>query len=458
MKTGTLVSIAVLLSLLGRPLHAAGPAEAPTLLVTVYNQNLGMIAEVRPLDLEPGVKEVRFPGVPALIDPASVQVRSLTAPGSVRVLEQRFAYDLSGTDRLLARYTGLPILVTTREGEAFEGTLLDLEGGDVALRQDGAIRVVTSGALGTYLLRKPAKDLVESPTLVWLLDNRKAGRHDFMVHFLTRGMQWSADYAVRLDPSDVKMDIAGWASVENRSGASYRNARIQLVAGDVHQAAPPARILRMKSMAEADAMSLAAPGMEEARFSDYRFYMLGRSADLADQSTVRLPLFPSAEARVRKEYSFDGQQDGKQVHANLVFENKKAEGLGLPLPAGTVRIYKTAPNGSLVFSGEDRIGHVPEGEEVRLFTGSAFDIVGERTVLETRQVSKRSREETVQVALRNRSGDPVEITVIEHFHGTWSFVGSTPPVTKKEADRVEFRVKVPRQGEETFQYKVLYTW
>jgi hypothetical protein len=453
------LSIAVLLVLLLHPLGVCELAAGPSTLVTVFNKNLGMIAEVRSLDLNRGVKEYGFPDVPAQIDPASVQLKSLTAPGSVRVLEQRFQFDLSGLDRFLSRYSGLSVLVTTREGEAFEGTLLDLQGGDVALRlKDGAIRVVKSGALGTFLLRKAPPDLVETPTLFWLLDSSKPGKHDLRVHYLTRGMQWNADYVAKVDRGDEKMELSGWASIENRSGASFRNARVQLVAGDVHQTAPPPRAMRMNMLAESDGMSKAAAGFQETPFSDYRFYMLQRAATLADQSVSRLPLFSPAQADVRKEYSFDGKRDGKQVHVNLVFENKKSEGLGIPLPAGKVRVYKTAPNGSLVFTGEDRIDHVPEGEEVELFIGSAFEIVGERSVLETRQVSKRSREETVQVTVRNQTGKSVEVTVIEHFRGNWSFVGKPPPIKKKEADKVEFQMKVPRKGEEKLQYKVLYSW
>ncbi len=451
--------IAGLLLILLPPLGVRELAAGPSMLVTVFNKNLGMIAEVRSLDLAGGVKEYSFPDLPALIDPASVQLKSLTAPGSVRVLEQRFEFDLSGLDRLLGKYAGRTVLVTTREGEAFEGTLLALRGGDVALRlKDGTIRVVTAGVLGTFLLRKASPGLVETPTLFWLLENSKPGKHEMRLHYLTRGMQWNADYVAKVDPGDEKMEISGWASIENRSGTAYENVRVQLVAGDVHQAAPPPRAMRMNVLAEADGMSKSAADFQESPFSDYRFYMLQRTATLADQSVARLPLFPPAEVDVRKEYSFDGKRDRNKVHVNLVLENRKSEGLGVPLPAGPVRVYKTAPNGSLVFTGEDRIDHVPEGEEVKLFIGSAFEIVGERNVLETRQVSKRSREETVQIKLRNQKGGSVEVTVIEHFRGSWSFVGKTPPIKKKEAEKVEFQVKVPRKGEEEFQYKVLYSW
>jgi hypothetical protein len=455
-----IVLFAGVLTMLLFPSWAKELAAGPSVLVTVFNENLGMIAEGRSLDLVKGTREVAFPGVPARIDPASVQFRSLTAPGSVSVQEQRFEFDLSGTERLLSRYADRSVLVTTREGEALEGVLLDLHGGDVALRlKDNAIRVIKAGAIDTFLLRGGERKLVETPTLSFLLQTSQPGKHDVRIHYLTKGMGWGSDYVAKVDREGEKMELSGWASIENRSGASFEGARVQLVAGSVHQQTPVPYQAGARLMAKSEAQSSkAAPGFQESPFAEYRFYMLQRAATLADGSVTRLPLFPTTEAKVRQEYSFDGARDRENVHVNLVFQNEISQGLGIPLPAGTVRVYKNAPNGSLVFTGEDRIDHVPEGEKVELFVGSAFDIKGERSVLETRQISKRSREETVQIELRNQKNKAVNVKLIEHFRGNWKFVGDTPPVAKKQADQVEFQVKVPRKGEKKFLYKVLYNW
>jgi len=436
---------------------AADPAEGPGVLVTVYGENLGMVAEGRVLNLAAGTREVAFPGVAAGIDPASVQVRSITAPGAVTVLEQRFEFDLAGTDRLLNRYAGRDVLVTTREGKAWEGTLLDLQGGDVALRlKDRTVRVVRASAVDSFLLPGGEPLPVDTPTLFFLMDVRQAGAHDMRVQYLTRGMGWRADYVAKVDGDSRKMELSGWASIENRSGASFEDARVQLVAGTVHRERPPPFRPEVRTMAAMDLASKAE--FEESPFADHRFYMLPRAATLADRTVTRLPLFAPTEARVRQEYTYDGARDQDRVNVNLVFENKKSEGLGIPLPAGTVRVYRTAPNGSLVFTGEDRVNHVPEGEQVELAVGVAFDIKGERTVLETRQIGQRSREETVRITLRNHKDTAVAVRVIERFRGNWSFVGDTPPVLKKEAEKVEFDAKVARKGEKTLQYKVLYTW
>jgi hypothetical protein len=452
--------LAGVLTVLCCPAWAGDPEAGSGVLVTVFSDNLGMIAEGRALDLVKGAKEYSCPGVPSLIDPASVQLESVTAPGSVNVLEQRFVFDLADGDQLLRRFSGKTVLVTTRKGEAFEGTLMELQGGDVALKlADQGIRMIKSGAIGTVLLPAGEQKPVETPTLFFLLETGQAGKQDLMIRYLTRGMEWRADYVAKVDREDGKMELSGWASIENRSGASFENARLQLVAGSVHQEIPdPYRTGDSVMAIATEVRSKSAPGFQENPFAEYHLYTLKPTATLADRSVTRLPLFPPAEAKVRQEFSYDGQQDPDKVHVNLVFENKKSEGLGIPLPAGKVRVYKTAPNGSLVFTGEDRIDHVPEGEKVELFVGSAFELVGERSVLETRQIGNRSREETVQITLRSRKDGPVSVTVIEHPRGNWSFVGETPAVKKKEADRVEFDVKVPRKGEVTFQYKVLYNW
>jgi len=441
------------------PVEAAAAGPGPR--VTVFNQDLGMVAETRALDLEKGTREAAFPGVAARIEPDSVQFLSLTDPEGVRLLEQRFEFDLSSTESLLGRYVGSPVLVTGREGETLQGSLMDLQGGDVALRlTEGAVRLIRSGAVETFLLPAGAPAPVETPTLFFLLDTVRPGKHDVRVHYLTRGMAWQADYVAKVDRDRGRMELAGWASVENRSGASYQEAQVQLVAGTVHQAsAPPSFENRgARPMAVADMAAKAAPGFQETPFAEYRFYTLARPATLGDRQVTRLPLFPAAKADVRTEYSYDGARDEERVRVNLVVKNEKGQGLGIPLPAGTVRVYQDAPNGSLVFTGEDRIDHVPEGEKVELFVGNAFDIQGERTVLETKPISKRSRQETVEIELRNRKREAVTVKVIERFHGNWNFQGDTPPVLKKQADRAEFEVKVPAQGEKKFQYTVLYAW
>jgi hypothetical protein len=214
----------------------------------------------------------------------------------------------------------------------------------------------------------------------------------------------------------------------------------------------------MRSNAVVLAEATPREDFEEQSLFEYHLYTLDRPATLTDRQVKQLVLFPPATVKAAKEFTYDGSRDKDKIRANLVLNNTKENGLGKPLPGGRIRVYKSVRGQKDAFAGEDRIGHVAEGEEVRVYLGNAFDLVGERTVKETRQISKRSRQETVEVQLRNRKDEAVSVTVIEHFRGDWKFVGDTPKIKKKEALKVEFEVTVPKKGEKVFSYQVLYKW
>ncbi len=451
----------LLIALVFATLPAAASGAEPPLTVTIYNDNLGMIREVRALQLVRGTQAYRITDVAAEIEPGSVRLRSLTAPESFRLQEQRFEFDLTGTDRLLERWLGEPIVVTIEEGGTYRGKLLDARGGDAILElDDKSIQVIKAQAVTTLQFPGLPEGLTTKPTLVWLLESTKSGKHEAEITYLTRGLSWQAEYAASLHEGGDRLELSGWASIENRSGLTFKDARLQLVAGDVHQVAPP-RYPAKAEMRREVAMMAEAPtseGFEEQPLFEYHLYTLDRPATLTDREAVQLTLFPRATVKAAKEFTYDGSRDKDKVRINVVLTNTKETGLGMPLPAGRVRVYKPAGGGPEIFTGEDRIGHVAEGEEVRVYLGNAFDIVGERTVTETRQISKRSRQETVEISLRNRKDEPVTVTVIEHLRGDWKFIGTTPKIRKKEARKVEFEVAVPKKSEETFTYQVLYTW
>jgi len=450
--------LAVLLSL---SLAVPSSAAEPPVTVTIYNNNLAMVQEVRSLNLVRGTQEYRIADVTARIDPTSVRLQSLTAPDSVRLQEQSFEFDLTATDRLLERYLGQTIVVTIEEGGIYRGKLLNTNGGDAILElDDKSIEVIKEAAVET--LRFPAlpEGLTTKPTLVWLLECTKPGKHQAEISYLTRGMQWQAEYTAGVNEAEDRLELTGWASIENHSGLTFEDARMQLMAGDVHRVAT--QPYRAKQGMRRDvAMMAEAPssaGFEEQPLFEYHLYTLDRPATLTDRQVKQLVLFPPATVKAAKEFTYDGSRDNDKVRANLVLNNTKENGLGKPLPAGRMRVYKSVGGKKDAFAGEDRIGHVAVGEEVRVYLGNAFDLVGERIVKETRQISKRSRQETVEIRLRNRKDEAVSITVIEHLRGDWKFVGETPKVKKKEAQKVEFEVTVPKKGEEVFSYQVLYKW
>lgn len=456
-------AIACLTILATLSLTTASPAaaEGPQVTLTIYNDNVALVQEVRSLALARGMQEYRITDVTAHIEPTSVRLRSLTAPEALTLHEQRFEFDLAGTGRLLERYVDTPIVVTIEEGGTFQGNLISADEGDAILQlEDGSIQVIRAQSIQTLQFPSLPEGLVTKPTLVWLLEATKSGKHDLQMSYLTQGMRWEAEYIASLSGQEDRLELAGWASIENRSGLSFQDARLRLVAGDVHRAAPqPYRsdLGKQRSVALMEAAA-PAPRFEETPVAEYHLYTLDRPATLTDRQAKQLALFPPTSVKAAKEFSYEGSRDEDKVRINLVLNNTQENGLGRPLPGGRLRVYKESGAKADAFAGEDRIGHVAEGEEVRVHLGNAFDLVGERTVLETRQVSNRSRQETVQIQLRNRKDVPVTVTVIEHFRGDWKFIGTTPKIRKKEAYKVEFEVNVPAKGEETFTYQALYKW
>ncbi|MBN1481582.1 DUF4139 domain-containing protein [candidate division KSB1 bacterium] len=437
-------------------LVAAGlfAAEADV-AVTIYNDDLALVRQVRELDFVKGVQEFKLVDVAARIDPTSVHYKSLSDPGGIALLEQNFEYDLVGTDRLLQKYIDQNVTITIKDSGTENGTLLSSASGDVILRtENGYIRAVKNTAVESIIFPDLPAGLITRPTLVWLLDAQKAGSHKSEISYLTAGINWHAEYVAVVNAKDTQLDLAGWVSVENNSGATYENAKLKLVAGDVNRVQEaPVRPLRkeMYAMAMAD----AAAGFEEKEFFEYHLYTLQRPATIKDKQVKQVSLFAPQTTPVSKVYSYDGARDNKKVKVTLEFENKKENGLGMPLPKGKVRVYKNDADGSQEFIGEDAIDHTPKDETVRLTMGNAFDIVGERVVKDTQKISKRSTQQIVEITIRNHKAESIDVTVIEHWWGDWKLVGSTPKVKKKTADRVEFEVSVPADGEKTFEYTVL---
>ena len=362
---------------------------------------------------------------------------------------------------LLARYLGQPVVVTIEEGGTFSGTLLNAHSGDAILQlEDGSVQVIKEDGITTLQFPALPEGLITKPTLVWLFESTKSMKHNLQISYLTKGIQWQAEYIASIREEEGLLELSGWAAIENRSGHTFKDARVRLVAGDVHRVSPQPYRARDRMRGQAAMMEAAAPapGFKETPHFEYHLYTLDRLTTLTDRQSKQLTLFPPTSVKAEKEFTYDGSRDQEKVRVNLVLANTEENGLGKPLPAGRIRVYKETGGNTAAFAGEDRIGHVAEGEEVRVYLGNAFDIVGERTVLETRQVSKRSRQEIVKIELRNRKDAPATVTVIEHLRGDWKFIGTTPKVSKKEAHKVEFEVTVPKKSEKAFTYQVLYRW
>jgi hypothetical protein len=449
--------VCLLLSLLLCLLAGVAAAADRELRITVYNENLALVSDRRTLPLPEGLGPLELADVPALIDPTSVHFKVLQGEG--QVLEQNFQYDLADAERILQRYLDSPIEAVLKEGgELKSGTLLSFDGGSLVLRgANGAVSLISRPQVVDLRLPKLPEGLRTRPTLVWLLQ-ADGGPSPVEISYLTAGMSWHAEYVAVSNERDDGIDLSAWVSLENASGATYPEAKLQLIAGEVQRVQPPRPIYEKGARDMVMAMRAAPQAFEEESFFEYHLYTLERPTTIADRETKQITLFPTASSPVKKIYEYDGQRDEKKVRVILEAENKKELGLGMPLPAGKVRVYKKDARGDLQFVGEDRIDHTPRNEKIRLGVGKAFDIVGERNVLTTERVTDRIQDQTIEVKIRNRKEEAVEVLVIERFYGDWEIRESNIEGKKKDAYTEEFRLSVPPDAETVLTFTVRMTY
>jgi len=444
-------------------------AERRSVSVTVYNVNLALVRETRTLVVDrAGTRALRFMDVPSSIDPRTVHLASLTAPGDLAVLEQNYEYDLISPQKLLEKYVGREVEIVEQAEDLSTRTvraeLLSVNGGAVYRVDD---RIVL-GHPGRVTLPSIPPDLVARPTLVWTLDARKAGKHEIEASYLTDNMNWSADYVAVVDADDREAGLTGWVTIDNRSGATFENATLKLVAGDVRRVRPMPVMEAMQGRHDM-AVKAAAPQFAEESFFEYHLYTLDRPTTVKDNQTKQLSLFQASGIPVRKKLLLVGQpwfyrgqygtiaQDEK-VAVVLELVNSAKDGLGIPLPKGIVRVYKKDRSGAQQFVGEDSIDHTPKDETVRLKVGDAFDVVADRKQTDYRAISPRESESAYEVSIRNRKDEPVTVTVREPVGGDWRIVTSSLPGKKLDAATIEFEVPVSAGQEVSLIYRVRVRW
>jgi hypothetical protein len=438
--------------------------------ITVYNSNLGLVRETRRLTLPAGRIALRFADVTAQIRPETVHLASLTAPSSLRILEQNYQYDLLNPAKLLDKFVGRDLTLVLRRyqnnTESFEpvqATLLSNNGGQV-WRINGQI-VINPTNIAEMRFPDLPKNLVATPTLVWDLDNNETAAQNVEASYLTSGMNWRADYVLLVNADDTKGDLQGWVTLTNASGSSFDDARLQLVAGDVN------RVSEERNMALAGAMR-AKSAMDEAQFQEqgffeYHMYTLQRPTTIRDNETKQVSLLEAAGFEVKKEFVLNGQRYyytgynnpgaaiKEKVGVFVQFRNAQTNKLGMPLPAGTIRLYKKDDKGNQQFIGEDRIDHTPKDEDVRVKVGDAFDIVAERKQTDYKVIaSGHVYEYAYEIKIRNHKDSPVTIVVNEPIGGDWEMISSTFEVKKTAAFAAQFNVPVAKDGEATLSYRV----
>ncbi|HXV80806.1 MAG TPA: DUF4139 domain-containing protein [Candidatus Binatia bacterium] len=453
--------------------YAAGPAQSSnvatdlndqeTVSITVYNSNLGLVKDVRRLTLPPGITELKFGEVAAKIMPHTVHIKSLVDPSRLQVLEQNYEYDLLSPQKLLEKYVGKEITIL-KDGVEVPITILSTNQG-LVYKLGGRI---FTGHLNNLIFPQIPNNLIPHPTLVWLLENRSAGPQKVEATYLTLGMTWKADYVAVLDGQDKIMDLNGWVTLDNQSGATYQNARLKLVAGDVNRVLEEHR--SRDAVAKLEALSTgvaAASAFAEQSFFEYHLYSLQRPTTIKSQQTKQVTLLSSDNIPVTKRYFYYGarqylrQRHGvpvsdQKVGVYVEIANKKDHRLGMPLPKGIVRVYKADSDGSLQFIGEDRIDHTPKDETIKIKMGNAFDIVGERKQIDWRKIADHLYEVAFEISLRNHKDEPVTVSVIEPMLRDWEILNSSHAYEKIEAHTVKFDIPVAKDGETKLRYRARF--
>ena len=430
------------------------------LMVTIYNGNLGLVKDTREAHLPAGMSEVQFADVAAQIDPTSVHLKSLTDPTGLRILEQNYEYDLLSSQKLLEKFVGKKVRLYQGNATYVEATLLSTDG--PVFEINGEIHV---GHYGQLVFPSLPENLVSKPTLLWLLRNGTTAPQRVEASYLTGGITWKADYVVILNAADDRADLTGWVTIDNKSGATYKDAALKLVAGDLNRARDE-KVYRANEMAlKTAAASPASRDFVSEGFFEYHLYTLDGRTTIKDNQTKQLTLMTAVNVPVRKELAFFGARDfyrsqygtpmsNQKVSVFVELTNAKANNLGVPLPKGKIRVYKADKSGSQQLVGEDWIDHTPTDERVRIKMGEAFDVVGERTQRDWKKIGGSTYEVEWEISLRNHKKENVVVSVIEPIPGDWEVFHENQPHEKLEAHTLRYRVPVPAEGVAKVTYRV----
>jgi hypothetical protein len=476
----TVITLTVLVLAFGVWMNV-GAQDAPRpdgVSLTIYNQGTALVQDRRTFDLTAGVSTLDFTDVAASIDPTSVSFVSLTDPRGTSVLEQNYVFDLVGSGALLERYLDQQIEIVAQDGTTFSGQLLSGRSGEIILRTaDGQVLVISQANVRD--LRFPAlpDGLITRPTLRWMLNVATAGAQQVELTYLTGGISWTADYILTLANDKKSLDLNGWVTLTNTSGASFRDAQLKLIAGDVNRL-PEQQVMDMAPMPTAAAEFAARDQVQQREFFEYKLYEVQRPVTVRDNETKQVEFVTGTGIASNTFYVYDssvplygyygpitdqyyGQTGVTDVQNWLEFSTGEESGLGADLPAGRVRVYQQDVDGAALLIGENQIDHTPKGEDVQVFLGNAFDLVGERIQTNFQLIGANVLEETYQITLRSRKEDEtVQIRVPEHLFrwSNWEILSSSDSYTKLDSGTIEYRVDVPPGGEKVITYTVRYTW
>lgn len=444
---------------------SSGIEDQTGVAITIYNVNLGLVKDQREIKPPKGASELRFMDVASQIIPTSVHIKSLTESESLQVLEQNYEYDLLNPQKLLDKYVGKEVKLyyknpyTERE-EIIKATLLSNNGGPIFKIGDE----ITFGHPGRIVFPGVPQNLISKPTLVWLIESSLSSAQKVEASYLTNGINWRADYVVTLNNKDDRADMSGWVTIDNKSGATYKDAKLKLVAGDVHRVKDEFEY-RDKMMRVAEASAKPAPQFKEEEFFEYHIYTLQKPSTVKENQTKQISLITAGDVPVKKELLYYGAKyyyvsqygevmSDQKIAVFVEMENRKENNLGIPLPKGTVRVYKKDSEESLQFVGEDLIDHTPRDEKVRIKVGEAFDVVGSRKQTDWKKIAYDTYEAAFEISLRNHKKEDVIVKIIEPIPGDWTMLTSSHEYTKTAAFTAEFNIPVPKDREVKLTYRV----
>ena len=441
--------------------------------VTVYNSNIALIRDVRQLALPGGMFRLKFMDIAATVNPATVHFRSLTDPEKLGVIEQNYEYDLLEPAKLLHKYVGKEVTLVrayqengTTKREEIKAVLLSDNNGPVwKIGND----IVTGMFAESYRFPEVPANLYERPTLLMSLENSGAKKQQIEASYLASNLSWNSDYVLTVARDDKAADLDGWVTVINNSGTAFHNARLQLVAGELNRIQGNAR--RDSNMEYAMAAKVAAaPQFQQESFSEYHLYSLGRRTSVEDKETKQISLLQGSSVPVEKIFVVNGQnyyyhnaqnpgsplKDPVMVYYK--FKNEEKAGLGIPLPAGNVRVYQKDSKGGILFAGEDRIDHTPKDETVNIHIGNAFDVVAEHKQTDYKSIASHVWEMEFEVTIRNHKDAPITVEVNEPIGGDWEMLSSTYKYTKTAAFAAQFNVPVAKDGKAVLKYRIRAHW
>jgi hypothetical protein len=441
--------------------------------VTVYNSNIALIRDVRQLTVPTGSFRLKFEDIAATVNPATVHFRSLTEPEKLNVIEQNYEYDLLEPAKLLHKYVGKEVTLvrsymdngTTKHEEVKAILLADNNGPVWKIGNDIVTGIYAEG----YRFPEVPANLYDRPTLLMSLDNSGARKHQIEASYLANNLSWNADYVLTVAREERAADLDGWVTLSNNSGTAFHNARLQLVAGDLNRL-PQGNMQTRDEVRAMKSMAGAAPQFQQENFSEYHLYTLGRRTSVEDKETKQISLLQGSGVPVEKLFVVNGQNFYYHNYQNpgsplkdpvmvyYKFKNEEKAGLGMPLPAGNVRVYQKDSKGGVLFIGEDRIDHTPKDETVTVHIGNAFDIIAERKQTDFKKIANNVYEMEFEITLRNHKDTPITVEANEPIGGTWEMLSSSYKFTKTAAFAAQFHVPVDKNGTSVLKYRVRVTY